>query len=319
MPVAIPGLPRTAALHRRPDRQYAADPPVDVRGGSPQRRAVRQGRVEESRRLGEGSAGGPDDCRRRAIGRADARQDHPRRDVGQHRHRLRDDRRGARLSRPAVRAGERDAGAEADSAARSARRSSSPIRCRDPTAPSSSAQDVYAAEPDLYFYRGPVQQPGNWRAHYDTTAPEIIEQTGGRLTHFVAGLGTSGTFIGVGPAAARVQSVDPADLGAARFAAARPRRAEAHGDGDRARASTIRRWPTRTSASVTEEAFELTRQLARRTACSSASRAAPTSRRRFSVARRDVGRGDRRGLPRRRREVPVRALLGRRRERRDGR
>jgi cysteine synthase B len=39
---------------------------------------------------------------------------------------------------------------------------------------------------------------GNWRAHYDTTAPEIIEQTSGRLTHFVAGLGTSGTFIGTG-------------------------------------------------------------------------------------------------------------------------
>src|SRR6185437_9379119 len=39
---------------------------------------------------------------------------------------------------------------------------------------------------------------GNWRAHYDTTAPEIIEQTSGRLTHFVAGLGTSGTFVGTG-------------------------------------------------------------------------------------------------------------------------
>ena len=40
--------------------------------------------------------------------------------------------------------------------------------------------------------------PGNWRSHYDTTAPEIIEQTGGRLTHFVAGLGTSGTLMGTG-------------------------------------------------------------------------------------------------------------------------
>src|SRR5581483_1840181 len=38
----------------------------------------------------------------------------------------------------------------------------------------------------------------NWRAHFDTTGPEIIEQTSGRLTHFVAGLGTSGTFIGTG-------------------------------------------------------------------------------------------------------------------------
>jgi cysteine synthase B len=60
------------------------------------------------------------------------------------------------------------------------------------------ARELYGAEPDLYFYPDQYNNPGNWRSHYDTTAPEIIEQTGGRLTHFVAGLGTSGTFIGVG-------------------------------------------------------------------------------------------------------------------------
>lgn len=60
------------------------------------------------------------------------------------------------------------------------------------------AKAMYAAEPELYFYADQYNNPGNWRAHYDTTAPEIIEQTDGRLTHFVAGLGTSGTFIGVG-------------------------------------------------------------------------------------------------------------------------
>jgi len=60
------------------------------------------------------------------------------------------------------------------------------------------ARELYAAAPDLYFYPDQYNNPGNWRSHYDTTAPEIIEQTGGRLTHFVAGLGTSGTFIGVG-------------------------------------------------------------------------------------------------------------------------
>jgi cysteine synthase B len=53
-----------------------------------------------------------------------------------------------------------------------------------------------AADPDLYFYPDQYNNEFNWRAHYDSTAPEIWEQTGGRITHFVAGLGTSGTFVG---------------------------------------------------------------------------------------------------------------------------
>jgi len=60
------------------------------------------------------------------------------------------------------------------------------------------ARELYAADPQLYFYVDQYNNSGNWRSHYDTTAPEIIEQTGGRMTHFVAGLGTSGTFIGAG-------------------------------------------------------------------------------------------------------------------------
>ena len=60
------------------------------------------------------------------------------------------------------------------------------------------AKKMFAESPDLYFYPDQYNNPGNWLAHYDTTAPEIIEQTGGRLTHFVAGLGTSGTFVGAG-------------------------------------------------------------------------------------------------------------------------
>ena len=60
------------------------------------------------------------------------------------------------------------------------------------------ARRLYADDPDRYFYPDQYSNDGNWRAHYDTTAPEIIEQTSGRLTHFVAGLGTSGTFIGTG-------------------------------------------------------------------------------------------------------------------------
>ena len=60
------------------------------------------------------------------------------------------------------------------------------------------ARRLYAADPDRYFYPDQYNNDANWRAHYDTTAPEIIEQTSGRLTHFVAGLGTSGTFVGTG-------------------------------------------------------------------------------------------------------------------------
>jgi cysteine synthase B len=57
---------------------------------------------------------------------------------------------------------------------------------------------MYAESPDLYFYPDQYSNPSNWRSHYDTTGPEIFEQTSGRITHFVAGLGTSGTFVGTG-------------------------------------------------------------------------------------------------------------------------
>jgi cysteine synthase B len=60
------------------------------------------------------------------------------------------------------------------------------------------ARRLHASEPGRYFYADQYNNDANWRAHYDTTAPEIIEQTSGSLTHFVAGLGTSGTFVGVG-------------------------------------------------------------------------------------------------------------------------
>src|SRR5215467_15847252 len=56
---------------------------------------------------------------------------------------------------------------------------------------------IYEADPDLYFYPDQYNNPANWKAHYEHTGPEIIEQTGGRLTHFVAAMGTSGTFMGV--------------------------------------------------------------------------------------------------------------------------
>ena len=60
------------------------------------------------------------------------------------------------------------------------------------------ARRLVAENPDLYFYPDQYNNPANWRAHYETTGLEIFEQTSGQITHFVAGLGTSGTFTGVG-------------------------------------------------------------------------------------------------------------------------
>jgi cysteine synthase B len=56
----------------------------------------------------------------------------------------------------------------------------------------------YEAEPEKYFMPDQYNNPANWQAHFDTTGPEIIEQTKGRITHFVAGVGTSGTLMGTG-------------------------------------------------------------------------------------------------------------------------
>lgn len=60
------------------------------------------------------------------------------------------------------------------------------------------AREVFAAAPQRYLLLDQYNNPANWRAHYETTGAEIIAQTDGRLTHFVAGLGTSGTLVGVG-------------------------------------------------------------------------------------------------------------------------
>jgi S-sulfo-L-cysteine synthase (O-acetyl-L-serine-dependent) len=69
------------------------------------------------------------------------------------------------------------------------------------------AREIYASTPGRYFYPDQYSNPANWQAHYRTTAPEIWEQTGGRITHFVAGLGTSGTFVGT---ARRLKEFNPA-------------------------------------------------------------------------------------------------------------
>ena len=70
----------------------------------------------------------------------------------------------------------------------------------DPLSGTDGAQqrvkELVAADPDRYFYPDQYNNPANWRAHYQSTAREIWEQTGGLITHFVAGLGTTGTFVG---------------------------------------------------------------------------------------------------------------------------
>lgn len=68
------------------------------------------------------------------------------------------------------------------------------------------AKELVAEFPDKYFYPDQYNNEANWRAHYETTAPEIWEQTGGKITHFVAGLGTTGTFIGT---ARRLKEFNP--------------------------------------------------------------------------------------------------------------
>jgi S-sulfo-L-cysteine synthase (O-acetyl-L-serine-dependent) len=69
------------------------------------------------------------------------------------------------------------------------------------------ARQMFEKDPGKYFYTDQYSNPANPRAHYETTAPEIWRQTRGRVTHFVAGLGTSGTFTGV---TRRLKELNPA-------------------------------------------------------------------------------------------------------------
>lgn len=59
------------------------------------------------------------------------------------------------------------------------------------------ARQLYSSHPDLYFYADQYNNDNNWKAHLHSTGPEIWEQTRGKITHFIAGLGTTGTFTGV--------------------------------------------------------------------------------------------------------------------------
>lgn len=81
----------------------------------------------------------------------------------------------------------------------------------DPTEGTDGAQryvkKLVSQHPDRYFYPDQYNNPANWRAHYQTTANEIWQQTDGQVTHFVTGLGTTGTFVGV---SRRLKELNPA-------------------------------------------------------------------------------------------------------------
>lgn len=68
------------------------------------------------------------------------------------------------------------------------------------------AKELVEQFPERYFYPDQYNNENNWRAHYQTTAPEIWEQTNGKITHFIAGLGTTGTFVGT---ARRLKEFNP--------------------------------------------------------------------------------------------------------------
>src|SRR5580704_2084947 len=57
-------------------------------------------------------------------------------------------------------------------------------------------RELYREDPDRYFWQDQYNNPANWKAHFEGTGPEIIQQTGGMVTHFIASMGTSGTFMG---------------------------------------------------------------------------------------------------------------------------
>jgi cysteine synthase B len=69
-----------------------------------------------------------------------------------------------------------------------------------------AVKEIYMKNPEFYFYPDQYNNSANWEAHYKTTSLEILEQTKGQLTHFIAGLGTTGTFVGI---SRRLKEVNP--------------------------------------------------------------------------------------------------------------
>lgn len=125
------------------------------------------------------------------------------------------------------------------------------------------ARQLAAEHPDRHYYADQYNNPANWQAHYLTTGPEIVQQTNGQITHFVAGLGTSGTLTGAGR---YLQQYNPE----IQFIAVQPD-SPFHGlEGLKHYQTAIRpgifdaSLPNRTLEIPTEKAYEMVRRLARR-------------------------------------------------------
>jgi len=92
-------------------------------------------------------------------------------------------------------------------------------------------REIYRQDPDRYFYPDQYNNPANWKAHFEHTAPEIIRQTGGGLTHFVAALGNQRHLYGCDPAAAPRRARSEMLFGATFQRVPRAGRLEAHAHG----------------------------------------------------------------------------------------
>ena len=90
-------------------------------------------------------------------------------------------------------------------------------------------REIFAGDPEKYFYPDQYNNDANWLAHYETTANEIWEQTEGRVTHFVTGLGTSGTFVGVVKRLRELNPESQGDCSSTRVAATWTGRPQTHG------------------------------------------------------------------------------------------